>query len=91
MSTAATRTQKGKDPLRFAHPFYTSVPPPARKPTPHGRRMLDHIQGTLNPIPAVKGTAMMTLADVVGKNSANDIERSGTIRFHGESPLALPL
>jgi predicted phosphodiesterase len=82
MSTAATRTQKGKDPLRFAHPFYTSVPPPARKPTPHGQRMLDHIQGTLNPIPAVKGTATMTLADIVGKNSANDIERSGTIRFH---------
>ena len=82
MSNSAVRTQKGKDPLRFAHPFYTPVPPQARKPTPHGRRMIDHIQGTLNPIPAVKGTSMMTLADIVGAKSASDIEKSGTICFH---------
>lgn len=82
MSTAVTRTQKGKDPLRFAHPFFTTVPPPARPPTPHGRRMLDHIQGTLNPIPSVKGTSMMTLADIIGKDSASGIETRGTLCFH---------
>ena len=82
MSTAVTRTQRGKDPFRFAHPFYTSVPPPVRKPTAHGRRMVDHIEGTLNPIPGVKGASMMTLADIVGKDSAAGIERSGTICFH---------
>src|SRR4029077_11380459 len=82
MSTAVTRTQKGKDPLRFAHPFFTAVPPPDRKPTPHGRRMFDHIQGTMNPVPAVKGTSMMTLADIIGKDSAAALDARGTMCFH---------
>ena len=31
-------------PLRFAHPFFTDIPPEQRPPSPRfGRRMLDHI------------------------------------------------
>jgi hypothetical protein len=52
---------------RFAHPFYTPVPPQARKPTAHGRRMIDHIQGTLNPIPTVKGTVIVKANGVEGQ------------------------
>ena len=82
MSIATTRTHKGKAPLRFAHPFFTPTPPTQRTPTPHGRRMTDHIQGTLNAIPPVKGKSVMTLADIIGKQGADAIEKSGRLLFH---------
>jgi len=82
MSTATIRTRKGKDPLRFAHPFYTTTPAPQRALTPYGQRMTDHIQGTLNAIPPVKGTSVMTLADIIGQKGAAEIEKSGTLLFH---------
>jgi len=82
MSTATIRTRKGKDPFRFAHPFYTTTPAPQRALTPYGRRMTDHIQGTLNTIPPVKGTSVMTLADIIGQKGAAEIEKSGTLLFH---------
>ena len=82
MSTTTTRTRKGTAPLRFAHPFYTPIPPPQRTLTPYGQRMTDHIQGTLNAIPPVKGTSVMTLADIIGQKGAAAIEKSGTPLFH---------
>src|SRR5262245_3899508 len=71
-----------QEPSRFAHPFFTPIPPGARKPTPHGTRMLDHIQGTLNSIPPLKGTGRMALADIIGTKGAAAIEQHGTICFH---------
>jgi calcineurin-like phosphoesterase family protein len=83
MSTSTTRTAKTKhEPLRFAHPFYTKTPPEARQPTPFGKRMTDHIQGTLYPIPKPRREPTMTLADIVGTGSAQDIEHTGTLIFH---------
>jgi hypothetical protein len=82
MSTATTRTQKGAEPLRFAHPFFTPIPPAARKATTHGRRMTDHVKGTLHPIPKIKGTSIMTLADLIGTTDAQGVEASGRLRFH---------
>lgn len=82
MSTSTTRTAKRKEPLRFAHPFFTNTPPATRTPTPHGTRMVDHIKGTLNKIPAVKGKSVMTLADIIGAKSASDIEQRGRLLFH---------
>src|SRR5438132_13306056 len=71
MSTATTRTRKPRaEPLRFAHPFYTDTPPEARVPTAYGKRMLDHIQGTLQPIPKPSRDPVMTLADIVGTKGA---------------------
>jgi len=84
MSTATTRTAKTKrEPLRFAHPFFTSTPPERRAPIPpFGRRMLDHIQGTLHAIPKPASDPVMTLADIIGTQGANDIDNAGTLIFH---------
>jgi len=47
------RSRRSSQPLRFAHPFYTSQPVAARKPVPGvGTRLVDHIKGNLEPIPA---------------------------------------
>lgn len=76
-------SKRGSPPIRFAHPFYTSQPVAARKPIPGiGTRLLDHIQGNLQPTPAPTRTPLMTLADIIGAQGSQDIENLGTIRFH---------
>jgi hypothetical protein len=76
-------TKRGIAPLRFAHPFFTTQPIAARKPVPGvGSQLLDHIQGNLQPIPAPKRTPVMTLADIIGAQGSQEIEASGTLRFH---------
>ena len=78
-------------PLRFAHPFFDTVPPEKRaKVGTFGHRMLEHIQGTLNPIPAVRGKSLMTLADVVGKAGADSIAASGQIIIHVTGDTGVP-
>ncbi|PYU27387.1 MAG: hypothetical protein DMG32_07280 [Acidobacteria bacterium] len=77
------RSRRSSQPLRFAHPFYTSQPVAARKPVPGvGTRLVDHIKGNLEPIPAPTRTPSMTLADIIGTQGSKDIENSGAIRFH---------
>lgn len=72
-----------KKPLRFAHPFFMTTPIEKRKRHPGvGKRLLDHIKGKLQPVPPVDGDSLMTLADVIGANSADNIAASGSIRFH---------
>jgi predicted phosphodiesterase len=44
--------------------------------------MLDHIQGTLQPIPPPRGASRMALDDVVGAEGARQITQAGRIRFH---------
>ena len=76
-------SRRSSQPLRFAHPFYTSQPVAARKPVPGvGTRLVDHIKGNLEPIPAPTRTPSMTLADIIGTQGSMDIENSGAIRFH---------
>src|SRR2546427_12222315 len=76
-------SRRSSQPLRFAHPFYTSQPVAARKPVPGvGTRLLDHIKGNLQPIPAPTRTPLMTLADIIGTQGSQDIENLGTIRFN---------
>ena len=76
-------SRRGSQPLRFAHPFYTSQPVAARKPVPGvGTRLIDYIKGNLEPIPAPTRTPNMTLADIIGAQGSKDIENSGAIRFH---------
>jgi hypothetical protein len=83
MSTTTTRSKKAKRvPLRFAHPFFTTVPLNRRVATRAGSRMVNYIQQNLQAVPKPKSPPVMTLADIVGTQSAKDIEQSGTIRFH---------
>src|SRR6516225_265644 len=76
--TAARRAPVKTEPLRFAHPSFTTVPVAQRATT----RLLTHIQGTLQPIPAARGDATMTLADIIGTTGSAEIAQSGHLRFH---------
>ena len=70
-------------PLRFAHPFFTTTPVEQRKPVPGvGTSLMNHIQGNLETVPAPKRTPVMTLADIIGAQASQEIQASGSIRFH---------
>lgn len=70
--------------LRFAHPFFTTTPVAKRKPVPGvGTSLTDYVQGTLEAIPALKRTPpLMTLADVIGAQGAQEIASAKSILFH---------
>jgi len=70
--------------LRFAHPYYATTPAAARAvPAKDGQRMLDHIQGTLHPIPALqRNNGQWSLDEVIGKDGAAAIAASGKITLH---------
>ena len=70
-------------PFRFAHPFFTTTPVGQRKPVPGvGTSLMDHIQGNLETVPAPKRTPVMTLANIIGAQASQEIQASGSIRFH---------
>lgn len=70
--------------LRFAHPYYTATPAAARAASPKdGQRMLDHIQETLHPIPALKrNKGQWSLDEIIGKEGSDAIAASGKITIH---------
>jgi len=74
----------GVQPLRFAHPYYSTIPKEKRG------RMTDHVQGKLNPIPPVKGDSRFTLADVIGKDGSNGIAAAGQITIHVAGDTGVP-
>jgi hypothetical protein len=69
-------------PTRFAHPFYTTTPLATRATGPHGKQLLTHIQGNLNPVPKPRGNASMALADIIGQASSAAIEHTKELKFH---------
>ena len=73
-----------QQPLRFAHPYFSPKPPTQRP------RMLDHIEGTLSPIPAVTGNSTFTLADVIGQQGSDEIANAGEIIIHIAGDTGLP-
>lgn len=78
-----TAKVKAKQPLRFAHPFFTTTPVAKRTPVRGvGKSLTDYVQGNLEPIPAPARTPSMALADVIGAQGAQQIQDSGSIRFH---------
>ena len=78
--------------LRFAHPFYTPTPPEARASIPkHGKRMLDHIQATLHPIPGIKrNNGQWSLDEIIGKSGADAIAATGKITIHLTGDTGVP-
>ena len=84
-STKTSSPKKTAEPVtRFAHPYFTPVPPDQRS------RMVDHVQGTLNPIPARKRATDMTLADVLGKDGADKIAATKQITMHVAGDTGVP-
>ena len=80
---AKKSVKRSAAPLRFAHPFFTTTPIARRQAVPGvGTSLIDHIQGTLEPVPAVKGKSTMQLADIIGAQASQEIQASGSISFH---------
>src|ERR1700694_5382905 len=88
---AGAGKKSAASPLRFAHPYFVTTPPRQRQKLPvYGQRMLDHVQGTLHPIPAIKGDGLMTLADVIGKPNADAIAATNQITLHIAGDTGVP-
>jgi hypothetical protein len=79
-----TRRSAKPEPLRYAHPFFTTKPLAERATSARTgtKRMSDFASAHLGPIPPPRGTPVMDLADIIGKQSVDQIQASGTIRFH---------
>ena len=82
--TTTRRRRASPEPLRYAHPFFTTTAPEQRAAAPKTgtKRMRDFAGQHVGPIPPPRGTAVMELADIIGKQNADQIQTSGAIRFH---------
>jgi hypothetical protein len=82
--TTTRRRRARSEPLRYAHPFFTTTPPAQRAASARTgtKRMSDFASAHLGPIPPPRGTLIMDLADIIGKQSVDQIQASGAIRFH---------
>lgn len=69
---------------RFAHPFFTTTPVEDRATVPGvGKRMTDHVEDTLLPIPTpIRNPPTMSLDDIIGPQNAQDVANSGSMIFH---------
>ena len=79
--------KKSKSPksavLRFAHPFFTPLPPAQRKNIPGvGNRMQTFIATKLEKIPAPLREPTMQLSEIIGLPGVTDIQKAGSISFH---------
>jgi hypothetical protein len=73
----------GKSVLRFAHPFFTTVPPSQRANVPGvGKRMTDYVSTKLENIPDPQRDPTMGLEEIIGTNGVNAIVNEGLISFH---------
>jgi hypothetical protein len=52
--------------------------------------MLDHIKGTLGPIPPVKGNGMMSLSDIIGQAGTDAIVAAKRISIHVAGDTGVP-
>ena len=70
--------------MRYAHPFFTTVPPEKREPIEglNASRMAEFIAQSLGPIPKPKRKSAMKLAEVIGEAGVQEIETVGSISFH---------
>lgn len=78
----ASPTQPELPIFRFAHPFFTNVPPEDRQPGPGGfRRMTEFTEADLEVIPPPYRSPRMMLEEVIGADGVQEITALGTIRF----------
>ncbi|HEV2481550.1 MAG TPA: metallophosphoesterase [Puia sp.] len=81
---AAKGKGSGKEPGRFAHPFWTKPIHTAGKNVPGaGEKMTDYVATQLQPIPKPKrNPPSMTLEDIIGTDGANAVKGAGSVTFH---------
>lgn len=81
--SAAKNAAKSKQPIRWAHPFFTTIPKAERVPVPGiGTTLTDYIKGNLEVIPAPDRTPVFTLPEIIGQKGADQIQAAGSILFH---------
>jgi len=79
----APRRTSASQPLRFAHPFFTTTPISQRPVHPKfGQRLTDYIKGNLETIPAPKRPPLMTLSDIIGATATQEIQNTSSVSFH---------
>src|ERR1700680_5101908 len=76
---------------RYAHPFFTTIPPAQRKPVNGNTRMTDWSKQQLGAVPPVLRGGRMDLAEVIGTAGVTEIEGVGEIRIHalGDSGVGM--
>jgi hypothetical protein len=81
-----------KEALRFAHPFFTTVPHEQREAVGDlGTRMTDAIKQNILAIPEPKRTPpVMQLSEVIGSAGVTEIENAGSIIFHSTGDTGYP-
>ena len=82
INTKSGTTSNTGEPLRFAHPFITTVPINKRANIPGiGNRMTDHIKTKLEQIPKQKREPTMALDEIIGKAGVTEIVKAKSISF----------
>jgi hypothetical protein len=78
--------------LRFAQPFFTATPAPARAVDPAtGTRSMSEFGATnLGPIPPPTREPLMDLKDIIGQPGVDEIAAAGAIRFHALGDTGRP-
>ena len=78
-------------PGRYAHPFFTPVPPEQRQSVNGNQRMTDWSKQQLGPIPPVARGGKMDLTEIIGAQGVQEIVSIGEIRFHalGDSGVGM--
>jgi Calcineurin-like phosphoesterase len=80
---AAKNAAKSVQPIRWAHPFFTTTPKNQRKPVPGiGTSLIDHVKGNLEVIPAPDREPVMTLGEIIGQAGSDEIQAARSILFH---------
>jgi hypothetical protein len=89
---ATDRKQPLREPLRYAHPFFTPVPAEARPAgfSVHGRRMSSWIAQSFGPIPKPRRSPVMQLSEVIGQQGVSEIEAEGTIGLQAVGDTGRP-
>jgi Calcineurin-like phosphoesterase len=83
-SAGRGRSPAAREPLRYAHPFFTATPVSQRPVSPRtGTRSMAHFASQkLGPIPPPTRDPTMDLKDIIGGTGVSDIEHAGNIKFH---------
>jgi predicted phosphodiesterase len=91
---AAPTAPANTEPLRFAHPFFTTKPKSRRKTIPGvGKGLAEYPSNALllEPIPPPKrNPPTMTLDEIVGSAGMSDIQKAGSITFHAVGDTGSP-
>ena len=82
-------------PLRYAHPFFTSIPPAERSSELQSVRSADERVGAAqgpgpDPGPADRDVGVLELGDVIGADGVKEIESSGAMKFHAVGDTGRP-